>query len=51
MNEAEEIKKLKAQLEETRGELLKAQLKIMDLECTLKSSSRRLIDILGILGG
>jgi len=46
MNEAEEIKKLKSELAETRGELLKAQFRIMDLECLLKSTGARILEIL-----
>ena len=46
MNEAEEIKKLKSELEETRGDLLKAQFRIMDLECLLNSTGTKILEIL-----
>ncbi len=50
MNEAQEIKKLKSELETTRGLLLTAQFKIMDLECTVKSTARRLTEIIEKIG-
>ncbi len=46
MNESEKIKRLKAELEETRDELIKANIKIMHLDCFLKSTSNRFQEII-----
>lgn len=46
MNEAEEINKLKYELAETRGELLQAQMRIMDLVSFLKATRNRVVDTL-----